>query len=173
MTSQLVIFRAFFIYFYSSPPPPPPTLNLKKNPVNQLIKKFWPYLRFAVQVILYQKYCISFSTDGFCLSKHYRPRWNTPACSISSGFMVYIGYINNKGLKYYILVKKKVAMFYNGSNLFKVLLWKVTLRPFLPNSFEFWWWVLEEKILTFSLAAKDHAPWLLCFWRTNFVLAFL
>ena len=43
MTSQLVIFRAFFIYIFS-PPPPPPTLNLIKNiPVNQLIKKIWTY----------------------------------------------------------------------------------------------------------------------------------
>ena len=37
ITSQLVIFRAFFLFFV------PSTLNLKKNPVNQLIKKFWPY----------------------------------------------------------------------------------------------------------------------------------
>ena len=37
MTSQLVIFRAFF-----SPPPTTPILNLQKNPVNQLIKTFWP-----------------------------------------------------------------------------------------------------------------------------------
>ena len=39
MTSQLVIFIAFFFFFH------PPTLNLKKNPINQLIKKFWPYRR--------------------------------------------------------------------------------------------------------------------------------
>ena len=38
MTSQLVIFRAFF-HFFSSPDPKPE----KKIPVNQLIKKFWPY----------------------------------------------------------------------------------------------------------------------------------
>ena len=44
MTSQLVIFRFwlvifrfFLLFFFRSP-----TLNLK-NPVNQLIKKFWPY----------------------------------------------------------------------------------------------------------------------------------
>ena len=36
MTCQLVIFRAFFFV--------PATLNLKKCPVNQLIKKFWPNL---------------------------------------------------------------------------------------------------------------------------------
>ena len=35
MTSWVVILRALFS---------PPTLNLKKNPVNQLIKKFWPKL---------------------------------------------------------------------------------------------------------------------------------
>ena len=34
MTSQLVIFRAFLFIFF-----PPPTLDLKKIPVNQLIKK--------------------------------------------------------------------------------------------------------------------------------------
>ena len=41
MTSQLVIFRAFFFLFLNVPPahPPSPTLNLKKFPVNQLIKK--------------------------------------------------------------------------------------------------------------------------------------
>ena len=33
MTSQLVIFRAFFLFFFHIL-----TLNLKKNPVNQLIK---------------------------------------------------------------------------------------------------------------------------------------
>ena len=39
----------FFIYFFRPPPPPPPppppsppTLNLKKNPKINLIKKFWP-----------------------------------------------------------------------------------------------------------------------------------
>ena len=37
MTSQLVIFRAFLFIFFR-----PPTLSLKKIPVNQLIKKFWP-----------------------------------------------------------------------------------------------------------------------------------
>ena len=37
MTSQLVIFRAFISFFSV-----PLTLNLKKNPVNQLIKKIWP-----------------------------------------------------------------------------------------------------------------------------------
>ena len=51
MTSQLVIFRAFllyqstghfqsfFIYFFFRPP----TLDLKKIPLNQLIKKIWPH----------------------------------------------------------------------------------------------------------------------------------
>ena len=39
MTSQLVIFRAFLFIFFR-----PPTLDLKKFfPVNQLIKKIWPY----------------------------------------------------------------------------------------------------------------------------------
>ena len=38
MTSQLVIFRAFLFIFLV-----PPTLDLKKIPVNQLIKKIWPY----------------------------------------------------------------------------------------------------------------------------------
>ena len=33
MTSQLVIFRAFLFIFFV-----PPTLDLNKNPVNQLIK---------------------------------------------------------------------------------------------------------------------------------------
>ena len=37
MTSQLVIFRAFFFFFRPSDP------KSEKNPVNQLIKKFWPY----------------------------------------------------------------------------------------------------------------------------------
>ena len=37
MTSQLVIFRAFLFIFFV-----PPTLGLKKNPLNQLIKKIWP-----------------------------------------------------------------------------------------------------------------------------------
>ena len=31
-------FQSLFIYFFR-----PPTLNLKQNPVNQLIKKIWPY----------------------------------------------------------------------------------------------------------------------------------
>ena len=35
MTSQPVIFRAFLFYFFV-----PPTVALKKNPVNQLIKKY-------------------------------------------------------------------------------------------------------------------------------------
>ena len=38
MTSLLVIFRAFLFIFFV-----PTTLNLKKNPASQLIKKFWPY----------------------------------------------------------------------------------------------------------------------------------
>ena len=38
-------FQSFFIYFFR-----PLTLNLKKNPVNQLIKKFWPNLL----IIFYQ-----------------------------------------------------------------------------------------------------------------------
>ena len=33
MTSQLAIFRAFLLYFFA----PPPNLNLKKNPLNELI----------------------------------------------------------------------------------------------------------------------------------------
>ena len=36
MTSQLVIFELFVLWFR------PPTLNLKKIPVNQLIKQFMP-----------------------------------------------------------------------------------------------------------------------------------
>ena len=45
MTSQLVIFRAFLFIFFRPPPPhPTPTLDLKKNPVNQLVKKIWPNL---------------------------------------------------------------------------------------------------------------------------------
>ena len=31
-----------FIYLFNFIPPSLPTLNLKKNPINQLIKKFWP-----------------------------------------------------------------------------------------------------------------------------------
>ena len=38
MTSQLVIFRAFLFIFFRPPDPK----SEKKNPVNQLIKKFWP-----------------------------------------------------------------------------------------------------------------------------------
>ena len=34
ITSELIIFRAFFS---------PPTLNLKINPVSQVINKIWPY----------------------------------------------------------------------------------------------------------------------------------
>ena len=34
----MVIFRAFLFIFFV-----PLTLNLKKIPINQLIKKFWPY----------------------------------------------------------------------------------------------------------------------------------
>ena len=37
MTSQLVIFRAFLFIFFV-----PPTLDLKKIPAYQLIKKIWP-----------------------------------------------------------------------------------------------------------------------------------
>ena len=37
MTSQQVIFRDFVVNFH------PATLNLKKIPLIQLIKKFWPY----------------------------------------------------------------------------------------------------------------------------------
>ena len=37
MTSQLIIFRAFFFV-------PPYPKSEKKNPVNQLIKKLWPKL---------------------------------------------------------------------------------------------------------------------------------
>ena len=40
-------FQSFFIYIFSSSPPPPAPdpKSEKKNPVNQLIKKFWPYQR--------------------------------------------------------------------------------------------------------------------------------
>ena len=41
MTSQLVIFRAFLFIFFRPPDPK----SEKKIPVNQLIKKFWPYHR--------------------------------------------------------------------------------------------------------------------------------
>ena len=45
MTSQLVIFRAFLFIFFRPPDP----RSEKKNPVNQLIKKIWPYVwRFCV-----------------------------------------------------------------------------------------------------------------------------
>ena len=37
MTSQLVIFRAFLFIFFRPPDP-----KSEKNPVNHLIKKFWP-----------------------------------------------------------------------------------------------------------------------------------
>ena len=50
MINQLVIFRAFFLFFC------PLTLNLKKNPVNQLIKRIWPYNKIsqsALQTRLY------------------------------------------------------------------------------------------------------------------------
>ena len=39
MTSQLVIFRAFYLFFR-----PPDPRSEKKNPVYQLIKKIWPKL---------------------------------------------------------------------------------------------------------------------------------
>ena len=39
MTSQLVIFKAFLFIFFRPPDPK----SEKKIPVNQLIKKFWPY----------------------------------------------------------------------------------------------------------------------------------
>ena len=45
MTSQLVIFTAFFCFFSIPPPPPPPPPDLKSEKtttVNRLIKKFWP-----------------------------------------------------------------------------------------------------------------------------------
>ena len=37
MTSQLVIFRAFFLFFRPHDP------KSAKNPLNQLMEKFWPY----------------------------------------------------------------------------------------------------------------------------------
>ena len=43
MTSQLVIFKAFLFTFFRPPPPPSPPQIWKKIPVNQLIKKIWPY----------------------------------------------------------------------------------------------------------------------------------
>ena len=39
MTSQMVIFKTFFFFFFFFVPL---TLNLKKIPINQLIKKIWP-----------------------------------------------------------------------------------------------------------------------------------
>ena len=42
MTSQLVIFRDFLFIFLSPDPK-----SEKKNPVNQLIKKFWPKLMLS------------------------------------------------------------------------------------------------------------------------------
>ena len=39
MTGQLI-----FIFV-------PPTLNLKKSPINQLIKKFWPYQLYDVNIM--------------------------------------------------------------------------------------------------------------------------
>ena len=36
-------FQSFFIYFFSSPDP----RSEKKNPVNQLIKKIWPYIFYS------------------------------------------------------------------------------------------------------------------------------
>ena len=44
MTSQLI----FFIYFLSSPDPK----SEKKNPVNQLIKKIWPYGKQPQQLVV-------------------------------------------------------------------------------------------------------------------------
>ena len=49
MTSQLAIFRAFLFIFFV-----PPNLDLKKNPVNQLIKKIWPKVKVQ---------CIDFMTQ--------------------------------------------------------------------------------------------------------------
>ena len=37
------------------------------------------------QVIISEKYCISFSEDWFCLGKQCRPWWNATICGISSG----------------------------------------------------------------------------------------
>ena len=63
MTSQLVIFRAFFLF--SSP-----TLNLKQIPVNQLIKKIWPYTERYIYQYRYKRVgnfqrCISWADPGF------------------------------------------------------------------------------------------------------------
>ena len=49
MASQLVIFRAFLFIFFR-----PPTLDLKKNPVNQLIKKFLPDIDLNVIYVIGQ-----------------------------------------------------------------------------------------------------------------------
>ena len=53
MTSQLVIFRACLFNFFVLPDP----RSEKKNPVNQLIKKFWPKRLF-----IEDNYC-SWKTD--------------------------------------------------------------------------------------------------------------
>ena len=49
MTSQLVNFRAFF-----RPPPLPPDPKSEKNPVNQLIKRFWPNDESHQRIYMYE-----------------------------------------------------------------------------------------------------------------------
>ena len=64
MTSQMVIFRAFLLFFFR-----PPTLGLKKNPVNQLIKKIWPHCaKLIVPVDLGIKFNYASRLNLFTLS---------------------------------------------------------------------------------------------------------
>ena len=53
MTSQLVIFRAFLFIFFR-----PLTLNLKKNPVNELIRKSLTVDTLSILVLSRNLYCM-------------------------------------------------------------------------------------------------------------------
>ena len=59
-----------FIYFFR---PPPPTLNLKKIPVNQLIKKFWPKYTKGLKLISQAGTVLPAKSDSgvmFCLQSY-------------------------------------------------------------------------------------------------------
>ena len=60
MTSQLVVFRAFFLF--SSCPDP----KSEKNPVNQLIKKFWPKIVRMRRLVCISVVCIQQSYVFSC-----------------------------------------------------------------------------------------------------------
>ena len=66
--SQVVIFRAFFLS------PPPSTLNWKKNPVNQLLKKFWPNL--LANSLVTKRHAWFLSSDGYKSWKNFLKKVN-------------------------------------------------------------------------------------------------